>query len=69
MQLFVYLIIFASALFVYFDVRKFRVAGVETWHPIFWALLVLVFWLFAFPVYLILRFVKFQPQLNNGAEM
>lgn len=60
----IYILVFLSAVGVYLDSRKYRKANLIG-SSIAWAILTFLFWLPTFPIYLILRFLKYQKQIKN----
>jgi len=50
------------AIWVYRDAKRYREAGVEILAPWAWTLLVLFFGAVAFPVYFVMKLVKYDPQ-------
>ena len=62
-NIFWYLIVIASAGFVYKDSQKYENAKLTSASPLGWAALTLLFWIPSFPIYLTLRFFKYQKKL------
>lgn len=57
-------IVILSAVLVYFDSKKYKEANL-TGSSFSWAGLIFLFWLPAFPIYLILKFLKYEKQLKD----
>ncbi len=54
-----------SALWVRKDAKNFRRMGVDV-NPAVWSTLVFLFWIIAFPLYLVLRFSKYKKLVESG---
>jgi len=63
-NLIIYIVVLLSAIWVYIDCKKYKKAGL-TGFPLAWAFLTFLFWLPTFPIYLILKFLKYQRQLQD----
>jgi len=59
------IIIFLTAVWVYKDSKKYEKAGLTIADPLAWGLLVFLFWLPFFPIYLTLKYLKYQKQFLN----
>jgi hypothetical protein len=58
-------VVIGSAIWVYKDAKRYEAAGVNIMNPGAWSILVFLLWLPAFPVYLILKFAKYNKQLQQ----
>lgn len=58
-------IVIGSAIWVHKDVRRYKVAGVNIMGPGGWSILVFLMWLPFFPIYLILKFAKYNKQMQT----
>jgi len=50
---------------VYKDSKKYEKAGLTMADPLAWGLLVFLFWLPFFPIYLVLKYLKYQKQFRD----
>ena len=62
-------IVIGSAIWVHKDVKRYKAAGVNIMSPGSWSALVVLVWLPFFPVYLILRFAKYNKQLRRQSGL
>jgi len=62
-NIFWYLIVIASAVFVYKDSQKYENAKLTSASPLGWAALTFLFWIPSFPIYLIFKIFKYQKKL------
>lgn len=65
-QIIVGVVVIGSAIWVYNNVKRYKAAGVNIMGPGGWSILVLLIWLPLFPIYLILKFAKYNKQLRPG---
>lgn len=59
-------LVIGSAIWVHKDAKRYKAAGVNIMSPGGWSILVLLMWLPFFPIYLILKFAKYNKQLRPG---
>jgi len=59
-------VVIVTAIWVYNDLKKFNAAGLKTLNPASWSALIVLFWIITFPLYLILRFTKYNRKLNKS---
>ena len=57
-------VVIGSAIWVHKDVKRYKAAGVNIMGPGGWSILVFLMWLPFFPIYLILKFAKYNKQLQ-----
>lgn len=62
----IYALVLLGAVWIYFDSKKYQRAGLIG-SSIAWSILTFLFWLPIFPIYLILRFLKYQKLMENPA--
>jgi uncharacterized BrkB/YihY/UPF0761 family membrane protein len=59
-------VVIGSAIWVHKDVKRYKAAGVNIMEPWAWSILVFLMWLPFFPIYLILKFMKYNKQSRSG---
>jgi hypothetical protein len=58
-------VVISSAIWVYKDVKRYKAVGVNIMEPWVWSILVFLMWLPFLPIYLILKFMKYNKQLRS----
>ena len=59
-------ILIGSTIWIYKDTKRYKIAGVNIFmSPDMWSFLVFFIWLPFFPIYLILKFTKYNKQLKK----